>query len=164
MPSQTVLIGQRVYYQRGVYLKAASLLQAVREGLGKVLEAVGTATVFIGLVQQHFTKVIQPQVEASTGEAAACNSGLSALVKATEERVLTSLQAALNALLAQVGCEIVTSVGDHAVLLYLATARPLLLWIYLTRQALFCDVHHNVAHHHMCMIDFRLPPMLSLHR
>ena len=76
MPSQTVLIGQRVYYQRGVYLKAASLLQAVREGLGKVLEAVGTATVFIGLVQQHFTKVIQPQVEASTGDAAACNSVL----------------------------------------------------------------------------------------
>ena len=81
------------------------MLQAVREGLGKVLEAVGTATVVIGLVQQHHNKVIQPQVEASTGEAAACTSGLSALVKATEERVLTSLQAALNALLAQVSCD-----------------------------------------------------------
>lgn len=105
---------------RAAIAKAADT--AVREGLGKVLEAVGTATVVIGLVQQHFTKVIQPQVEASTGEAAACNSGLSAFVKATEERVLTSLQAALNALLAQVDCENVTSVGDHAVPWYLATA------------------------------------------
>ena len=77
-------------------------MQAVKEGLGKVLEAVGTTTVVIGLLQQHHIKVIQPHVAASTGDASACNSGLTALIKATEERVLTALQAALNAFLAQV--------------------------------------------------------------
>ena len=76
---------------------SSSVLQAVTEGLGKVLEAVATATVVIGLVQQHHTKVIQPQVQASPGEAAACTSGLTVLIKATEERVLAALQAALNA-------------------------------------------------------------------
>ena len=78
------------------------MLQASNEGLGRVLDAVATATVIIGLLQQHHVKVIQPHVEASAAESAACSNGMSALIKSVEERVLASLQAALNAFFAQV--------------------------------------------------------------
>lgn len=76
--------------------------QAVAEGLGRVLDAIGTATLVIGMIQQHHTKVIQPQVQASAGETKACSSALAGLVRSTEERVLACLQSALNAFCAQV--------------------------------------------------------------
>ncbi len=63
------------------------VLQASSEGVGRVLDAVGTASVIIGLLQQHHAKVIQPRVEASAAEAAACAAGLSALIKTVEESV-----------------------------------------------------------------------------
>lgn len=148
------------------------MLQAVREGLGKVLEAVGTATAVIGLVQQHHTKVIQPQVEASTGEAAACSSGLAAVIKTTEERVLTSLQAALNAILAQVmharpwsslngsaECTPCTSDAHNLsaspsgffVLLHLASAHCFLLLNSVKRGHYYVlDVN---SHHCICILD-----------
>ena len=78
------------------------LVQASSEGVGRVLDGVGTASVIIGLLQQHHVKVIQPRVEASGAEASACTAGLSAVIKSVEERVLASLQAALNAFFAQV--------------------------------------------------------------
>ena len=62
----------------------------------------GTVSVIIGLVQQHHVKVIQPRVEASGAEAAACNAGLTGLTKSVEDRVLASLQAGLTAFFAQV--------------------------------------------------------------
>ena len=67
-----------------------------------MLDAVGSVSVIIGLVQQHHVKVIQPRVEASGAEAAACNAGLSGLTKILEDRVLASLQAGLTAFFAQV--------------------------------------------------------------
>ena len=67
-----------------------------------MLDAVGGVSVIIGMVQQHHAKVIHPRVEASGAEAAACSTGLSALIKTVEERVLSSLQAALTAFFAQV--------------------------------------------------------------
>ena len=76
--------------------------QASSEGLGRVLDAVATATIIIGLLQQHQIKVIQPHVEASAAELAACSNGMSALIKSVEERVLACLQAALNAFFVQV--------------------------------------------------------------
>ena len=80
------------------------VLQASNEGLGRVLDAVATATVVIGLLQQHHVKVIQPRVEASAAELTACSNGMSAVIKSVEDRVLASLQAALNAFFAQVCC------------------------------------------------------------
>ena len=72
------------------------------EGLGRVLDAIGTATIVIGMIQQHYSKVVQPQVQASAGETTACTSALAGLVKSTEERVLACLQSALNAFFLQV--------------------------------------------------------------
>ena len=78
------------------------MLQASSEGLGRILDAVGTVSVIIGLVQQHHVKVIQPRVEASGAEAAACNAGLTGVTKSVEDRVLASLQAGLTGFFAQV--------------------------------------------------------------
>ena len=78
------------------------MLQASSEGLGRILDAVGTVSVIVGLVQQHHVKVIQLRVEASGAEAAACNAGLTGLTKSVEDRVLASLQAGLTAFFAQV--------------------------------------------------------------
>lgn len=78
--------------------------QAAAEGVGKVLDAIGTATIIIGMVQQHHAKAIQPQVQASAGEANACSSALAGLVKSTEDRVLACLQTAINAFFSQVCC------------------------------------------------------------
>ncbi|DBB07800.1 TPA: hypothetical protein ACH3X3_009214 [Trebouxia sp. C0006] len=85
---------------RTAIAKAASV--ASSEGLGRILDAMGTVSVIIGLVQQHHVKVIQPRVEASGAEAAACNAGLTGVTKSVEDRVLASLQAGLTAFFAQV--------------------------------------------------------------
>ena len=67
-----------------------------------MLDAIGTATIVIGMIQQHHSKVVQPQVQASPGETSACSTALAGLVRSTEERVLACLQAALNAFFLQV--------------------------------------------------------------
>lgn len=67
-----------------------------------MLDAIGTATIVIGMIQQHHSRVVQPQVQASLGETSACSSALAGLVRSTEERVLACLQAALNAFFMQV--------------------------------------------------------------
>lgn len=96
-----------------------SLLQAVTEGLGRVLDAIGTATIVIGMIKQHHGKVIQPQLQSSAGEAAACSSALSGLVRSVEERVLTCLQQALNAFLSQVHPQCYAMYRAHLLLLML---------------------------------------------
>ena len=78
------------------------MLQAVAEGLGRVLDAIGTTTIVITMIQQHHSKVIQPQVQSSAGETAACSAALAGLVRSVEERVLSCLQQALNAFFSQV--------------------------------------------------------------
>ena len=84
------------------HLCSPSRLQASGEGMGRVLDAVATASIIVGLLQQHHMKVIQPRVETSPAEAGACSAALSACMKSVEERVLAALQAALNAFFAQV--------------------------------------------------------------
>ena len=79
-----------------------TVLQASSDGLGRGLDAVATATVIIGLLQQHHVKVIQPHVTQSPSEWNACSTGLASLIRSVEERVLASMQAILNAFFAQV--------------------------------------------------------------
>ena len=76
-------------------------MQAASEGVGRVLEAVGAASGIVRQLQQHYAKCISPRVEESAAEAAACATGLAALVRAVEERVLAALQASLAAFFGQ---------------------------------------------------------------
>ena len=69
--------------------------------MGRVLEAVGAASGIVRQLQQHYAKCIAPRVEESAAEASACATGLAALVRAVEERVLAALQASLTAFFGQ---------------------------------------------------------------
>ncbi|KAK9823591.1 hypothetical protein WJX72_004079 [[Myrmecia] bisecta] len=85
---------------RSAISKAA--FTVTQEGLGKVLEAIGVATAIIKLLQQHYTKSIEPAVDDVLAESVSCSTGMAALIRAVEERVLATLQSALNAFFAQV--------------------------------------------------------------
>jgi hypothetical protein len=54
------------------------------------------------LLQQHYAKVVEPVVEMAPAEQSACSAGLTALVRAVEERALLSLQAGVAAFFNQV--------------------------------------------------------------
>lgn len=59
------------------------------------------------LVLQNFLgwQVVEKRVQGSAPDAAACAAGLTGMVRATEERILTSLQAAITAFFGQVGTQ-----------------------------------------------------------
>ncbi|KAK9825577.1 hypothetical protein WJX74_007103 [Apatococcus lobatus] len=82
---------------------AAKAAEKVIEiGMGSVLEAVGLASTIILAVRQHYLKVVEKRLQGSAPDAAACAAGLAGMVRATEERILTSLQVAITAFFAQV--------------------------------------------------------------
>lgn len=69
--------------------------------MGRVLDAVSSASGIIRALQQHYAREIEPRVEAAPVEASACATGLAALVRAVERQVLNALQAALNSFFQQ---------------------------------------------------------------
>ncbi|KAK9835004.1 hypothetical protein WJX81_003494 [Elliptochloris bilobata] len=80
---------------------AKAAYAAASEGVGRVLEAVGAASGIVRQLQQHYARCIAPRVEESAAEASASATGLAALVRAVEERVLAVLQASLAAFFGQ---------------------------------------------------------------
>ncbi len=120
------------------------MLQASSEGLGRILDAVGTVSVIIGLVQQHHVKIIQPRVEVSGAEAAACNAGLSGLTKTVEDRVLSSLQAGLTAFFAQVASVHHECAVTCSQLYLMRTCHGFCLSLHLSFLASLCPGKHSV--------------------
>lgn len=55
----------------------------------------------VQLLEQHWTKVVEPAVEISAQEQLSCSTGLRALINAVEARVLSDLQAGISAQLQQ---------------------------------------------------------------
>lgn len=58
--------------------------------------------VWVQLLQQHYVKVIEPAVEVSPAEQTSCSTGLAALIRAVEDRALSTLQSGITVFFGQV--------------------------------------------------------------
>lgn len=67
-----------------------------------MLHGVDITTQMVKELQTHYRSIVEPQVVSSVAESSACVSGLSALVKAIEEKILEGLRNAIHLFFAQV--------------------------------------------------------------
>lgn len=71
---------------------------------GQVRTAADAAACCAQLLMQHYSTVVEPAVEVSPSEAASCATGLAALTRAVEDRIIAALAASLSYLASQVHC------------------------------------------------------------
>ena len=89
-------------FSRRTLLQAAQV--AMGASLGRLLQAVTTVGSIVSQLQAHYQRVVAPQLASAAGgpaEARACVSGVAALVRAVDERVVGALQRCLALLAAQ---------------------------------------------------------------
>lgn len=71
-------------------------MQVAEQGIGPVLGAISQAGSIVKMLQAHYMKVIAPALEDAHQIAQACSKGFATMLRAVEDRITTTLDAAIS--------------------------------------------------------------------
>ena len=71
-------------------------LQVAEQGIGPVLGAISQAGSIVKMLQAHYMKAIAPALEEAPQISQACSKRFAAMLRATEDRIIGTLESAIS--------------------------------------------------------------------